>query len=212
MDEQLSSYLIKTLPSRKDWVMQLEERAKKDKVPIMDPISIHFLMQLIRIKKPDKILEIGTAIGYSALRMVEAYPKTSIVTIERDKNRYHQAVQNIKNQNRQNNIHVIYGDALEKISDLADEDQVFDLIFIDATKEFYKHFFELSSELLTNNGLIISDNVLFKGYIANPNNMNKRYKRMVKNIQEYNDWLIEHPNFVTSIVPIGDGVAISFKK
>ncbi|MBP1968749.1 putative O-methyltransferase YrrM [Virgibacillus natechei] len=211
MEEQLTSYLNKRLPEQEDWVIDLEEQAKKENVPIMEPVGMHFVMQLIKLKKPTRILEIGTAIGYSALRMVEAYPDTSIVTIEKDEARYHQAKVNIKNQHKISNIKIIHGDALDKINELVEENSTFDFIFIDAAKGQYKRYFELASPMLTEEGCILSDNVLFKGYVVNPKQALSRHEKMVNKIQNYNEWLTKHPDFTTSIVPIGDGVAISLK-
>lgn len=212
MDAFLKEYLSKTLPLEADWVKEIEQQAKQDNVPIMDSLSIHFLMQLIRLHKPKRILEIGTAIGYSALRMHEAYPKTTIVTIERDDKRVQQAMENFKKQNQQDSIQVIHGDALDELNHLATINQRFDVIFIDAAKGQYKRFFELSSPLLEENGLIISDNVLFRGYVAHSNQANPRLEKIADKIRLYNEWLINHPDFTSSIVPIGDGVAISLKK
>lgn len=211
MEEQLKSYLNKTLPKQKDWITGLAEQAQKENIPIMEPVGMHFVMQLIKLKKPTRILEIGTAIGYSALRMVEAYPDTSIVTIEKDEARYHQAMMNIKKQNKSSNIKVIHGDALDKINQLAEEKDTFDFIFIDAAKGQYKRYFELASPMLTEEGCILSDNVLFKGYVVNPKLAHARHGKIVNKIQNYNEWLTKHPDFTTSIVPIGDGVAISLK-
>ncbi|UJL44919.1 O-methyltransferase [Virgibacillus sp. NKC19-16] len=211
MEGQLATYLTKLLPIQEDWVMEMEKEAKKENVPIMDPVSMDFIMLLIKLTKPKRILEIGTAIGYSALRMVEAYPKVSIVTIERDNARYEKAVQHIKQQNKTGNITVVHGDALEKIEAMAAKKESFDLIFIDAAKGQYKRFFELASPMLENGGLILSDNVLFKGYVVHPEEAHSRHKKMVERIQNYNDWLTKHPDYTTSIVPIGDGVAISLK-
>lgn len=211
MEEQLATYLTKVLPIQKNWVTEMEKEAERDNVPIMDPVSMHFIMLLIKLNKPKRILEIGTAIGYSALRMVEAYPETSIVTIEKEEKRYLRAIQHIEEQNKTGNITVVYGDALEKIDDLVAKEESFDLIFIDAAKGQYKRFFELASPMLENGGLILSDNVLFKGYVVHPEKAHSRHEKMVERIQNYNDWLTEHPDFTTSIVPIGDGVAISLK-
>src|SRR5699024_12340139 len=118
MDEQLKQYLTETLPEETEWVTDIEKQAKRDNVPIMDSLSIHFLMQLIRLQKPKRILEIGTAIGYSALRMLEAYRKAGIGTSERIEQRRQQAVGNMKKQNKQNAIQVILGDALSEIDRL----------------------------------------------------------------------------------------------
>lgn len=208
MDERLVNYLTQSLPSRKDWVIDLERIAKDENVPIMDPLGINFMMQLIRLSKPKKILEIGTAIGYSALRMAEANPEATIVTIERDEQRYKQAVQNIKKQGMEDNIQTVFGDAAEKLKEINSENQ-FDMVFIDASKGQYKRFFELSRLLLSKNGFIISDNVLFKGFVADPEKENPKYQKIARKIREYNNWLLQQPDFTTTIVPIGDGVAIS---
>lgn len=212
MNKEIHPYLIKTLPSQANWVTEMEIQAAKEYVPIMDPISINFLMQLIRISKPKRILEIGTAIGYSALRMLEAYPETSIVTIERNDKRYEEALKNIKSKNKEASIEVLYGDAVEMLSELAAKDEKFDCIFIDAAKGQYQNFVELTSPMLKSKGLIISDNVLFKGYVIDPENANVRQEALALKVREYNDWLAKHPDYTTSIIPIGDGIAISVKR
>lgn len=211
MDEQLNHYLKQTIPTQQEWVLQLEEQALKDNIPIMDSIGINFLMQLIRIKKPKRILEIGTAIGYSALRMNEAYSEANIITIERDGPRYKQALKNIANQEKEDKIEVIFADALVVMENLFETREQFDFIFIDAAKGQYKRFFELASLLLVNSGLIITDNVLFRGYVANDDteNIPKRYRKMVEKLRDYNTFIMNHPNFTSSIIPIGDGVAVS---
>jgi predicted O-methyltransferase YrrM len=212
MEEHLTNYLMKHLPSTEQWVKELETQAKEDHIPIMDPVGINFLMQLIRLNKPGKILEIGAAIGYSALRMNEAYPAASITTIEKDDVRYQQAVKNIANLNKESKIEIIHGDALEVLSKLGEDNASYNCIFIDAAKGQYKRFFELSMPLLEEDGIIISDNVLFRGYVLDPNFEHPRYKKMVEKIRAYNEWLVNHPSFITTILPIGDGVAISYKK
>lgn len=211
MDEKLRNYLSRSLPSAANWAAELERIAVNENVPIMDPVGINFVMQLIRLNKPSRILEIGTAIGYSALRMLEANPNATIVTIERDEQRYNQAVQNVRELGFQDNIQIIFGDAIEILNELKVDNQ-FDLVFIDASKGQYKRFFELSSPLLSENGFVLSDNVLFKGYVADPEKQHPRFQKLASKIREYNEWLIKHPDYVTTIVPIGDGVAISNKK
>jgi len=212
MDEQLKEYLLTTLPSNDHWVKKLKIKAEENNIPIMEPLSINLLLQIIRIKKPKKILEIGTAIGYSALRMHTAYPSSQIITIERDPTCYEQAIHNIQEQNKQDNIQVIYGDAREKLTEIHANKHKFDLIFIDAVKSHYKRFFELSNPLLNNSGIILTDNVLFKGYVAKPNIENSRLNKLAEKIRNFNKWLVSHPEYITTIIPIGDGVAISYKK
>src|SRR5699024_6786648 len=151
-------------------------------------------------------------IGYSALRMLDAKSDMKIVTIERDLNRYHRAVEIIKARNKEENVQVIHGDAKEVLEDLNKEQSQFDFIFIDATKGEYESYFKLASLLLPKHGLIVSDNVLFRGYVASNAFIPPRYKKLVYKLKRYNQWLMEHELFDTSIIPIGDGVALSVKK
>lgn len=209
--QQLKEYLLKTLPPVKDWVVEIEEQAMHDHIPIMDKISMNFLMQLVSISEPKRILEIGTAIGYSALRMLESYPSTSIVTIEKDEYRYKHAVQNINRLQKQTSIKPIYGDAIEEMSKFVLSDEEFDFVFIDAAKGEYQQYFELARSLLTKNGLIVSDNILFRGYVTDVKEPLQRYKKITEKIRDYNKWLVNLPDFRTTLVPIGDGLAISKK-
>src|SRR5699024_8638849 len=203
-------YLMDMRPKQHSWAVRLQQQAAREKVPIMDSLGINFLMQLIRLQKPKRILEIGTAIGYSALMMLEASPDSSIVTIERDALRYSQAKENIENMQKQSRIRLIYGDALD-ILQTRPEEAPFDLIFIDAAKGHYRAFFELASPFLSKNGVIMSDNVLFKGYVAGGAKHHTRYEKIARKIRGFNNWLVQHPDFITTIVPIGDGIAISIK-
>ncbi|WP_077327130.1 O-methyltransferase [Virgibacillus siamensis] len=211
MEEKLEQYLQAVLSVSPEWIRNLESEAKAEQVPIMDPVGMDFMMQLIRLTKPKRILEIGTAIGYSALRMLEANPDATIVTIEQDEKRYKQAVHNINKLEMGNSIQVIHGDAADKISTL-DAERTFDMVFIDAAKGKYKRFFELSAPLLAKNGYILSDNVLFKGFVADSEKEHPRFQKIARKLRDYNEWLVQHPDFITSIVPVGDGVAISYKK
>lgn len=211
MEEPLKQYLLNTLPPVEEWVTELEEQAEREFIPIIDKVSMNFLKQLVSISKPKRILEIGTAIGYSALRMLEAYPSTSIVTLEIDEYRYEQAVHHISRLQKQTSIQPLFGDAREHMSQFILDKEKFDFIFIDAAKGEYQQYFELACRLLTEEGLIISDNILFRGYIAKTHEPIKKYKNITEKISAYNEWLVNHPDFTTSIVPIGDGVAISKK-
>lgn len=210
--DALTTYLTTLLPPTSEQFKTLEKYAAENKIPIMDPVGINFLMQLIRIQKPQHILEIGTAIGYSALKMLEAYPKAQITTIERDERCYEQATKNIQAFDKAAHIRMIYGDALTVLEQFNDKTNRFDFIFIDAAKAQYKHFFEKAHHFLNEGGMVVSDNVLFKGLVANPTHVTqKRIEKLVQKIRAYNEWLINHPGYATTIVPIGDGVAVSVK-
>jgi len=211
IDPKQETYLMKTVDKPEEHIQHLQQYAQDHHVPIMEPLGIEFLEQLIRLKQPKRILEIGAAIGYSAIRMAQCYPQCEIVTVEREEQRYNEAVQNIQGAQLEDRITVIFGDALE-VSDELLTYGPFDLLFIDAAKGQYQRFFELFTPCLSENGVIISDNVLFKGYVADNPNDGSNKARIARKIEAYNDWLIQHPDFKTNIVPIGDGVAISTKR
>ncbi|MEI3605788.1 O-methyltransferase [Pseudogracilibacillus sp. SE30717A] len=210
--DSVNQYLLTSIPQQEKWILTLEEFAQTHRVPIMEPISMNFLTQLVRIKKPKSILEIGTAIGYSALRMHQAYPLTKITTIEKNHEMYEYASKHIFEQQKSEHIQLILGDALEAINDLGSQGKMFDFIFIDAAKGQYKNFFELVQPLLRDEGIIVCDNVLFKGYVANENKAdNIRLKKMANKIRSFNEWLLNQKDYHTSIIPIGDGISISTK-
>lgn len=211
MDEQITNYLLALLPEKDNWIVDLEEQAQKDRVPIMDSIGMDFIMQLIRMNKPSEILEIGTGIGYSALRMLEASPESTITTIEKDEKRYNQAKANLKKYDNRKKVTLVQGDALSIMTNMVEHEGKFDCIFIDAAKGQYEKYFDLADSLLINNGFIIADNVLFRGYIADYDFEHRRYKSIVNRLREYNKRVTNHSSYHTSIVPVGDGVAISFK-
>lgn len=211
IDPKQETYLMKTLDKPGQHIKQLQQYAEEHHVPIMEPLGMEFLEQLIRIKQPERILEIGAAIGYSAIRMAQSYPQSEVVTVEREDKRYHEAVQNIQDAGLEHRITIVHGDALEVAEKLSSQGP-FDALFIDAAKGQYQRFFELFTPSLSDNGMIISDNVLFKGYVAdNPSDGSNKAK-IANKIDAYNDWLVQHPDFKTNIVPIGDGVAISTKR
>ncbi|MDX8045885.1 O-methyltransferase [Gracilibacillus sp. S3-1-1] len=210
-NQDIIDYLNKLGQEEADWIKQLQQEAEEHHVPIMDKQGIALLQQLIRLHKPTKILEIGTAIGYSALRMLEAYPDSSVVTVERDQSMYERATANIELNNQQDNINIIFGDALEVEGDIQQQGP-YDMIFIDAAKGQYRHFFDKYAPLLTDKGLIITDNVLFRGLVTNAEEAPKRLQKLVEKIKLYNQWLMENPLYDTTILPVGDGVAISVKK
>ena len=143
--------------------------------------------------------------------MYDAYPHSSIVSIEKDPTRYSQAIKNIHQLEKQHHITVINGDAKEELSRLSINKEKFDFVFIDAAKGEYRQYFELASSLLTSDGLIVSDNILFRGYVVGGKTSPKRYHKMIEKIRAYNEWLVHLPDFTTSLVPIGDGLAISKK-
>ncbi|WP_308425585.1 O-methyltransferase [Oceanobacillus indicireducens] len=212
MNEDIQGYLLELINPATDQVRELEEYAHFHNVPIMESTAIDFLLKQIMIHQPKRILEIGTAIGYSAIRMLEASPEAEIITIERDKQRYEEAVRFIKESQKSEQVDVRFGDALEVLEELQQDKESFDFIFIDAAKGKYRDFFDLAHPLLQKGGWLVTDNVLFRGYVKDEETAPKRYRNMVKKIRAYNQFLSAHPEYITSILPIGDGVMISYKK
>ncbi|MEA1853199.1 O-methyltransferase [Cytobacillus sp. FSL W7-1323] len=212
LNDELITYMQKLIPDRTNLFMEMEEYARENRVPIMELEGIEAMLQIVRIQQPTKILEIGTAIGYSALRMAEACPSAHIVTLERDQERYEKAENYFARSGMANQITLIKGDALEQ------EDEVrilgdYDMIFIDAAKGQYKKFFEMYSQYLNDTGVIITDNVLFKGLVYEKAEIEKkRIRNLVQKIDQFNEWLMTNDRYHTVILPIGDGVAISRKK
>ncbi|MEK4200802.1 O-methyltransferase [Cytobacillus sp. FSL K6-0265] len=212
LNDELITYMQKLIPNRTNLFMEMEEYARENRVPIMELEGIETMLQIVRIQQPTKILEIGTAIGYSALRMAEACPSAHIVTLERDQERYEKAENYFARSGMGDQITLIKGDALEQ------EDEVrllgdYDMIFIDAAKGQYKKFFEIYSQYLNDAGVIITDNVLFKGLVYEKAEIEKkRIRNLVQKIDQFNQWLMENDRYHTVILPIGDGVAISRKK
>lgn len=210
---KLSAYTAAFIHESDERIRKIEKDARERGIPIIQPDSIAFLRQLIRWLKPGRILEIGTAVGYSAIKMCgSTIPHADIVTIERDEKMLHEASENIKLMGLEKHIRLIFGDAGEDLPEVA-EDGPYDFIFIDAAKAQYRKFFSRYAPLLSEKGIIVSDNVLFHGLVADPiPETAKRLKRLADKVNDYNYWLSEHPEFDTVFLTVGDGLAISTRK
>ena len=191
---------------------EIEKSARKRNIPVMEKEGLEFLIQTFNEHQCHRCLEIGSAIGYSAMMMVSNIDDFVVETIELDDARYLEAIQNIKEQQLEDQIEIHHDDALTfDINDL--KYQEFDCLFIDAAKAQYQKFFEKYEPLLKEDGMIISDNLIFHGHIFDNNQKQSRnLKQLVRKINRYNDWLANHPDYDTLLLPIGDGVAISLKR
>lgn len=186
----------------------LEKYAKEKKVPIIQKEGLNFLLKIIEENNIKTILEIGTAIGYSAINMAKIDSNISVTTIERNNEMYLQAKQNIKDFKLEDRINLIYGDAL--FTEIEGE---YDLIFIDAAKAQYIKFFEKYKKNLNKKGIIITDNLNFHGLTKNPEEIkSKNLKALVKKINLYKEFLKENKDYSTTFYEIGDGIAISKRK
>ncbi len=186
-------------------ISELEEYAKEYNIPIMMEDGIEFLCDYIKKNNIKRILEIGTAIGYSAIKMASIDKDIKITTIERDKDRYSLALKNISDFKLEEQIDAILDDALNV--DLGDK---YDLIFIDAAKGQYINFFEKFKTNLKNNGVIISDNLSFHGLVEGDwSTLTRNVRGLVRKIKNYKDFLDENKEFKTDYYDIGDGIGVS---
>ena len=209
MDGNLSGKSI-FIPQRDALLLALEERAGKDYIPIIEAEVGQFLQLLIRAVKPRRILEIGTAIGYSTIWMARALAEEAeLVTIEKDEDMYLAARENFQVAGLGEKIRPKFGDALEVLPLLGGE---FDFVFIDAAKGQYLNYLELVLDQVPGGGLIIADNVLYRGYVRKSGRIAHKRRTMVRALQEYIEVIQEHPCLDSMILPLGDGLALSVKK
>ncbi len=187
--------------------MQLIEKyAKENEIPIIQKESLKFIENLINEKKIKNILEIGSAIGYSAIKMALVSDEIKVLTLEKDETRFIEAKKNIEKMKLCDRITILNVDAKEFILD-----EQFDLIFIDAAKSSNLYFFEKYKKNLKQNGIIITDNINFHN-LKEEEIENKNLKRMVKKTREYREFLIANEEFETVFIEIGDGLSISQRR
>ena len=186
---------------------EIERYAKEERVPIMLPDGIDFLCNYIKDNKIKKILEIGSAIGYSAIRMALVDKDIYVTTIEKDILRYNVAVDNIKKMELDDRINIILGDALDAIID-----GDYDLLFIDASKGNNTNFFKKYSKNLNDNGVIITDNLSFHGLVEDEGLIKTKNQRgIVRKIKDFKEFLDNNMEYKTEYIPVGDGISISKK-
>lgn len=186
---------------------QLEEYAKENNIPIMQKDGIDFLIDYIKKNNIKEILEIGSAIGYSAIKMALSSDDVKVTTIERDEERYLLAKTNIQKFNLGKRISIILADALD-----VNIDKKFDLIFIDAAKSQYIKFFEKFDNNLKKGGVVVTDNLSFHGLVEDiTKTENRNTKQLVHKIQKYIEYLKNNKQYETIFYKLGDGVSISKK-
>ena len=191
-------------------INKMKQYAREFRIPIMEDDGITFMKQLIRIHRPKKILEIGTAIGYSAIQMAKVDPSVHITTLEIDEARFQEAIKQINLFQLDDQIDAIHQDALDYLSGLPDG-ATYDFVFIDAAKGKNQAFVEAVYPFLRKNGLIAIDNVLFKGYVSGENTDSERLMKIGKKINAFNQWFVQQDDFETTIIETGDGIAVALK-
>ncbi len=202
---EYTSVFIEDLLNDTDFV-DLRKYAIENDVPIMNSQTKELIISILQIAKPKKILEIGTAIGYSSL-CFKKYTGADITTIELDTATAEIARNNFKKYNV--NVNLINDDAMKALRTI---DQGFDFVFIDANKSRYLDYFKITSKLLNKGGIIIADNVLFRGEVCNDDIMEKRKNTLVKRLRNFLAYITDLEEFTTSVIPIGDGLTLSVRR
>ena len=187
----------------------IKERALENHVPIIMDDTLEVIIKILKEKQPKKILEIGAAVGYSAICFSEyLLPDGRIDTIERDEERIIEAKQNFIKAEVNDKIKLYEGDAVEILPTLNEK---YDVVFIDAAKGKYPFFLEQALRMINKEGIIIADNILYKGYVMSDYNEHKQ-RTAVRNLREYIAKVNDNANMQTEILEVGDGLAISKMK
>lgn len=194
-----------------DDVKEIRKNALDKNIPIMQDEGIEFLLNFIKSNNIENILEIGTAVGYSAIRMASISPLIKVTSIERDSTRYMEAVKNIAKEHLEDRITLIFKDAIDVEFD---KNTKFDLIFIDAAKGKNADFFQKFQKYLKPNGYIITDNLKFHGCVDKPLEEieSRNVRGLVRKIRSYIEFLKSNEEFETEFYDVGDGVSVSRRK
>ena len=188
---------------------KIKQKALEEHIPIIMDDTLEVMQKYLKEEKPARILEIGTAVGYSAICFTEFLDKDGVIdTIEREEERVAKARENIKKVGVEEKINIYEGDAVEILPTLNEK---YDAVFIDAAKGKYPFFLKESLRMIKPNGIIFADNILYKGYVLSDYNKHKQ-RTAVRNLREYIKEVSENPNLETEILEVGDGLAISRMK
>ena len=210
VNDLVEEYIRETLAEYDGLLKELEDYAHDNCVPIIHKEVSDLLKVILKIHRPKRILEIGCAIGYSSIFFASVLGgDVEIITTERNEVMIEKAKENIKRAGLEDKITILEGDAEETLKTIDGE---FDMIFIDAAKGQYQLFFDLVIDRLKKGGLVVSDNILYKGMVAHDDFVVRRKKTIVKRMRNYLDYICTCDYLSTSLIPIGDGVALSYKE
>ncbi|WP_026884311.1 O-methyltransferase [Clostridium akagii] len=208
--DYMEQYIKGLITEESDILEEMKIYAEENFVPIVQKETGKFLEFMVTVKKPLKILELGTAIGYSSILMSMYSGKTTrITTIERDDKMIELAKSNIKKYGYEDRIQVLPGECLEMLKSLNGK---FDMIFMDAGKGHYNHFLPECLRLLNEDGIIVADNVLFRGMVPNNDLLERRKVTIVKRMRKYLELVSDNKLFITSVIPMGDGIAVTTRR
>lgn len=195
-------------PRLSEQIQELRKSAFEREIPVSDDETLCFLQTLLAIKQPQKILELGTAVGISAAAMLSVCHNAHITTIERDESFYNEALKNFKDLGISQNVTAILGDAGEEIKKT---ENTFDFIFLDCAKVQYVKYLPQLKKLLNKGGVLAADDVLLFGYVTGEEEVPKKRKMLVEHVKEYITAVTRDNELQTTILNLGNGVALSVK-
>ncbi len=204
--DYIEEYLYENLKEKSDFLTSLEKEALENHIPIISPEVGQFLRFLIKLNNPKRVLEVGTAIGFSGLVMLDASKDIEkLVTIEKREDLAEIALKNIEEANEKKRVELKVGDALEVLKSM---DDTFDFVFIDAAKGHYGEYFEEIKKMITPKGVIVCDNVLYKGMVANDDLVLRRKKTIVKRLRNFIKEVTYLDDYESTLIPMGDGLLV----
>lgn len=204
--DYIEEYLYENLKEKSDFLTSLEKEALENHIPIISPEVGQFLRFLIKLNNPKRVLEVGTAIGFSGLVMLDASKDIEkLVTIEKREDLAEIALKNMEEANEKKRVELKVGDALEVLKSM---DDTFDFVFIDAAKGHYGEYFEEIKKMITPKGVIVCDNVLYKGMVANDDLVLRRKKTIVKRLRNFIKEVTYLDDYESTLIPMGDGLLV----
>ncbi|MEL7647088.1 MAG: O-methyltransferase [Sedimentibacter sp.] len=208
--EYIDTYIQSLIKYEDEKLEKFRQDCLERNLPIIHKEVGQFIKLVINRLEARSIIEVGTNVGYSSIFMVNAMkPGGRVVTLERSEKFYDEALKNIKSFGLEEQIQVHLGDAVENLDNIAG---TFDMAFIDAAKSYYRTFFDKCCRMMKPGGMILSDNVLYQGMIATDDLVVRRKKTLVRNMRNYLEYISNDDRFITSVLPLGDGLAVTLIK
>lgn len=207
--DYIDSYISSLIQEDDDKLSKFREYCEERNLPIIHKEVGQFIKLIIDQLNAKNVIEIGTNVGYSSIFMSKVMKDGKVVTLERSEKFYREAIKNISDFGLDESIKVYFGDAVEMLDKV---EGTFDMAFIDAAKSYYRVFFDKCLKMMKPGGIILSDNVLYQGMIASDKLVVRRKKTLVRNLRNYLQYISHDERFVTSVLPLGDGLAVTLIK
>ncbi len=208
--DYIDTYIQNLIKNEDEKLENFRQQCVERGLPIIHKEVGQYLRLVINQLHARSIIEVGTNVGYSSIFMSMVMKNEGkVVTLERSEKFYEEALKNIQSFNLEKNIEVHFGDAVENLDKI---DGTFDMAFIDAAKSYYRTFFDKCSMKMKSGGIIISDNVLYQGMIATDELVVRRKKTLVRNMRNYLEYISNDERYITTVLPLGDGLAVTLIK